>query len=277
MDKEDEVVHAEAPASGDLKPAPCWQRITPVEAEERAGMGASKNWKKSLLVVTGSGEQITLRKLLTQIESEGGADCVSSYGAVGTVQLAAPMQPTPSPVPQMLINQSPGSLPVQPVLDTKFLSALALLGLWPMSGLARAPASTPCIGPRALGAPMASAAAVHPARDLASLPALSTKRVAAKHASRGDASIPATGNGSPILSSYETVRLVARSGSFTGLFYLQEYLQSRKFSSGRAPGPCVAETSGPGGDPLPGPRITPGEAEERAGLGSNKNWKKSFM
>jgi hypothetical protein len=97
-------------------------------------------------------------------------------------------------------------------------------------------------------------------------------------------------------AAQHTVEIASRNGSFRGLLHLDEFLESREF--GRAPGACVEEkvdVDDGGGDGdreghaaagsrmdeglgfKLGRRMTPGEAEEMAGLGSNKNWKKSFM
>jgi hypothetical protein len=272
------------------------RRISPVEAEERAGMGASKNWKKSLLAVVGGGKQhVTLRKLLAQIGAEddavgGGNGGRAAQGSgAQNISIHPPVAPHPLRPPllhQMLTTNHlppalPPPLPGLSAFDPRMLSALALMGLWPMPGLVMAPAvpraTIPAAVARASGAYPGAASIVDPQRnDL--LPALPTRDDAVKDAAGtvSEAVSLANGESGPKLSDVETVQLISRNSSFTGLLYLRDYLSGRKHSAGRALGPCIVET-GPGGNPLTGTRLTPGEAEERAGLGSNKNWKKSFM
>ena len=66
--------------------------------------------------------------------------------------------------------------------------------------------------------------------------------------------------------------MTSSNGAFKGVFFLHKFLESQ--GTGRSVA-CVQEDAAGGG--APGRMMTPGEAEERAGLGSNKNWKKTLQ
>ena len=62
-------------------------------------------------------------------------------------------------------------------------------------------------------------------------------------------------------------QVISSNGAFRGTFFLHEFLEGN--GAGRSVA-CIEEEGCT-------QRLTPGEAEERAGLGSNKNWKKTIM
>ena len=248
--------------------------MTPVEAEERAGMGASKNWKKSLLVQLGSGEQVTLRKLLLQVGSEDedggggtrGSSCGAGRGGGGGgkggearfVEIAAAAAAAAAAAPEnLIIAREAVGFGVQDQAGEGLVDGPAPTVLWPgvRGGVRR--------GVKAEGGSEEEDAP--------------TDAVAGGR--NNDEMLAPLLGGSGRGGGGRTVEVVSRNGAFRGVLFLQEYLECREF--GRAPGACIQEVvaDGEGGDgeaERQG-RMTPGEAEERAGLGSNKNWKKSFM
>lgn len=66
---------------------------------------------------------------------------------------------------------------------------------------------------------------------------------------------------------FAQTQVVSSNTAFTGTFFLHEFLEGNGVGRSVA---CIQEDGG-------NFRMTPGEAEERAGLGSTKNWKKSLQ
>ena len=281
--------------------APCGQkRITPPEAEERAGMGASKNWKKSLLVTYG-GEQMTLRKMLIQI----GADEVA-----GGPLVAAPAGPLSDGGGAALCGgvfgatagEATGAFPAFGAVGAEALAFFGTggdmgapwagpIGLVTLGTLGDSDGGSDDVPGDGAGRGRSRGGA---ARGGPTSPGIGI--VAAAAAGSSSCLVDIDGAGSQV------VEILSRNGAFRGWLHLGEFLESREF--GRAPGACIVEApltgmeeaagqgrqrpasggggggGGPSGPPegkLLGRRMTPGDAEDLAGLGSNKNWKKSFM